>query len=158
MLYRLYKPEDFDALYAIEEVCFPWPDRFSRAYMRQVIRKRTAATWIAEDGERLCGFAVVEWTHESSRLLAYIQTLEVLPEWRGQGVGEELMRRIESSACAAGSQGIWLHVDPSNTDAVRLYERLEYVFSGRREDYYGLGRPALLYAKPLDAVVAGRVG
>ena len=39
MLYRLYQPGDFAALYAVEELCFEPPFRFSRAYMRQLIAK-----------------------------------------------------------------------------------------------------------------------
>ena len=59
-------------------------------------------------------------------MVAYIQTLEVLPERRGRGVGGELLRRIEGSARAAGAQSIWLHVDAENAAAIRLYERHGY--------------------------------
>ncbi len=52
MLYRLYQPGDFPALYAVEELCFEPPFRFSRTYMRQLIESPNAATWIAEE-ERL---------------------------------------------------------------------------------------------------------
>lgn len=150
MLYRLYTPEDFAALYAIEEVCFQPPHRFSRGNMRQLIRQPDAATWIAEDGRRICGFALVEWTRERAEKAAYIQTLEVLPEVRGQGVGGKLLFRMESSAYAAGASGIWLHVDAENAEAIRLYERHGYQLRGREEGYYGRGRAALIYAKRLE--------
>jgi ribosomal-protein-alanine N-acetyltransferase len=149
VLYRLYKPEDFAALYAIEEACFQPPLRFSRTYMRQLIGQTNAATWIAEDGARVCGFGLVEWTLEDAQLAAYIQTIEVIPEARGQGVGEELMRRMESSANAAGASSIWLHVDARNVAAIRLYERHGYHCRGRQEGYYGLGVAALIYDKAL---------
>ena len=149
MLYRLYMPEDFAALYAIEEVCFQPPLRFSRAYMRQLIGQTNAVTWIAEDGARVCGFGLVEWTLEDTQLAAYIQTIEVIPEARGQGVGEELMRHMESSAHAAGARSIWLHVDVRNAAAIRLYERHGYQHSGRQEGYYGRGAAALIYNKAL---------
>ena len=60
MDYRLYVPEDFVSLYSIEEVCFQPPHRFSRAYMRQLIRQPNAATWIAEEDGRIHGFGLVE--------------------------------------------------------------------------------------------------
>jgi ribosomal-protein-alanine N-acetyltransferase len=151
VLYRLYQPEDFAALYAIEEVCFQPPHRFSRGYMRQLILQPDAATWIAEQGGRMCGFGLVEWTREKVSLAAYAQTLEVVPEVRGQGVGGELLRRMENSACVAGASGIWLHVDAANALAIRVYERHGYQLSGREEDYYGRGRAALVYARPLSA-------
>jgi [ribosomal protein S18]-alanine N-acetyltransferase len=151
VIYRLYQPEDFAALYEIEEVCFQSPHRFSRGYMRQLILQPDAATWIAEQGGRMCGFGLVEWTREKVSLVAYVQTLEVVPEIRGQGVGRELLRRMENSACVAGAAGIWLHVDAENALAIRVYERHGFQLSGREEDYYGRGRAALIYARPLCA-------
>lgn len=151
MLYRLYKPEDLAALYAIEEVCFQPPHRFSRGYMRQLIRQPNAATWVAEQGGRMCGFGLIEWMLEAGNMVAYVQTLEVVPEVRGQGVGGELLRRMENSACVAGAAGVWLHVDAENALAIRVYERHGYQLSGREEDYYGHGRAALIYARPLSA-------
>jgi len=147
VIYRSYKPEDFIALYAIEELCFQPPDRFSRRYMRHLIQQTNAATWIAEDGGEMCGFGIVEWTHEAAETVAYIQTLEVIPEGRGQGVGGELLRRLENSACAAGASVIWLHVEAGNAAAIGVYERQGYRVVGKEKDYYGRGRAALNYAK-----------
>jgi [ribosomal protein S18]-alanine N-acetyltransferase len=154
VLYRLYQPEEFDELYAIEEVCFQPPLRFNRGYMRELIRQADAATWIAENGGRMCGFGVVEWARETAEVVAYIQTLEVLPELRGKGVGGELLRSMEGSAWVAGASVSWLHVDAENAGAIRVYERLGYQLIGEEEDYYGRGRAALVYEKPL---VGGRV-
>jgi len=49
MLYRLYQPADFAQLYAVEEICFQPPFRFSRALMRKLIANSSSATWIAEE-------------------------------------------------------------------------------------------------------------
>ncbi|MGA2048851.1 MAG: N-acetyltransferase [Terracidiphilus sp.] len=152
MRYRLYEPDDFDALYAIEEVCFQPPLRFGRGYMRQLIQQPDAATWIAENGGQMCGFGVVEWAREKAELAAYIQTLEVLPEARAKGVGGELLRRMEGSAWVACACSSWLHVDAENAGAIRVYERFGYRLVGKEEDYYGRGRAALIYEKPLAGV------
>ena len=149
MLYRLYTPEDFTALYAIEEACFQPPLRFSRAYMRQLVSGSDAATWIAQGDGQMAGFAIVEWEQETNETIAYIQTLEVAPQERGAGVGGELLRRIEGSARKVGAQEIWLHVDAENGAAIRLYERHGYRFEDREEDYYAQGRAALVYSKLL---------
>jgi ribosomal-protein-alanine N-acetyltransferase len=151
VLYRLYKPEDFAALYAIEEVCFQPPHRFSRAYMRQLILQTDAATWVAELDGRMRGFGIVEWSRDGLETIAYIQTLEVLEKQRGQGIGGELLRRMEGSARGAGAATIWLHVDAENAGAIRVYERHGFEMSGREENYYGRGRPGLVYAKLLRA-------
>ena len=152
MIYRPYTPKDFVALYALEERCFEPPSRFGRRYMRLLVSHSNAATWIAEENGQMAGFAIVEWS--SSEVTAYIQTIEVAPEMRGRGVGRELLGRIEGSARLAGAGLIWLHVEEANAAAVRLYEALGYRCEGRQEDYYPLGRAALIYLKRLDAEAA----
>lgn len=154
MLYRPYTPEDFARLYALEEVCFDPPFRFNRRYMRLLVCRSDAATWIAEEAGQMTGFAIVEWTNMRGGITAYIQTLEVAPEARGQGIGRELIHRIEDSALDAGSHVIWLHVDAENAAAIRLYEAQGYRCEGREEDYYPKGLAALIYMKRLDVVTA----
>ena len=150
MLYRLYRPQDFAALYAIEEVCFQPPQRFSRTYMRQLTRKRNAAVWIAERDTRMLGFGIVDWTAEPADPTAYIQTLEVLPEARGGGIGSELLSRLEFSASEGEVRAIWLHVDSENVGAIRLYANHGFELHGREQDYYGNNRPALVLFKLLE--------
>ena len=149
MLYRPYQPDDFAQLYAVEETCFQPPFRFSRAYMRQVITSPAAATWMAEENGTIAGFAIVEWSVEPDESTAYIQTIEVLPEFRRMGVAGKLMCRLEDSAGKAGANLIWLHVDAENTTAQRLYEMLGYKRQGREENYYPRGHAALIYSKQL---------
>ena len=149
MLYRRYKPEDFAALYAIEEACFQPPLRFGRRYMRQLVLSPYTATWIAEQDGRMAGFAIVDWAQDSDATVAYIQTIEVAAAERRQGVGEELLRCLENSARAAGAHAIWLHVDAENSAAIRLYERQGYAAQGREEHYYTRRRAALIYSKLL---------
>jgi len=150
MRYRAYRPDDFAALYAIEEACFQPPLRFSRAYMRRLVSSSDAATWIAEEEEgQMAGFAIVEWSGEAGARAAYIQTIEVAPEKRRLGVGAALMRCVEQSAQSAGARMIWLHVDAENANAIRLYEAHGYGCKGREANYYPRGRAALMYAKSL---------
>ncbi|MFZ1086090.1 MAG: N-acetyltransferase [Terracidiphilus sp.] len=150
MFYRLYQPDDFPQLYALEERCFEPPDRFSRRYLRSLVSRDQAATWIAEENERLTGFAIVVWAQRKSGISAYIQTLEVAPDARRGGVGRELLLRIEASARAAGATLIGLHVEAANAAAIHLYETQGYRCEGRRENYYPEGRPALIYTKRMD--------
>ncbi|HVC45887.1 MAG TPA: N-acetyltransferase [Terracidiphilus sp.] len=150
MRYRIYEEGDFDALYAVEEICFAPPFRFGRAAMRRIVEEPKTATWIAEDEEGMAGFAVVEWFRTRAGMSAYIQTIEVLTQKRGQGAGQALLELMERSAREAGAQAIGLHVDAENAGAIRLYERQSYACDGRREGYYPQGGAALIYAKRLD--------
>jgi ribosomal-protein-alanine N-acetyltransferase len=154
--YRLYAPQDFDQLYALEERCFESPFRFSRRAMRSFVLHPHSATWIAEADGQMVGFAIVEWRARKGESRAYIQTIEVAPEARRQGIGLELLSRIECSARDAGAALIWLHVDAENAGAIRLYEVQGYCCEGRKEDFYPMGQAALIYMKRLNSVSTNR--
>jgi ribosomal protein S18 acetylase RimI-like enzyme len=151
MLLRRYKPDDFAALYAIEEACFQPPFRFGRRYMQKLIAAPQSATWIAESEARLAGFAIVEWNQEMQGVIAYIQTIEVAPEFRRRGIGAALMHRAQESAREAGAAVMWLHVAAENAAAIRLYEEHGYRYFGSEEHFYASGRAAHLYRKALLA-------
>ena len=161
MNYRLYQPADFAALYAVEELCFDAPFRFSRALMRKLIANPNSATWIAEGklaeekaaegNKKLTGFAIVDWATVPKGTVAYIQTIEVNPASRRQGIASELLRLSEVSALVVGATAIWLHVDVENTAAMHLYEGHGYARKSREEHFYARNRAAFIYAKSLAA-------
>jgi [ribosomal protein S18]-alanine N-acetyltransferase len=149
MNFRLYKPDDFADLYAIEEVCFYPPFRFGRRYMQWLVNAPNSATWIAEVEDGMAGFGIVEWAPSIRGLSAYIQTIEVLPAHRGAGAGRQLLARLENSARDAGAVTLWLHVDATNASAIRLYELSGFACVGEEKNYYAPGRDALIYRKKL---------
>jgi ribosomal protein S18 acetylase RimI-like enzyme len=149
MLYRLFQPTDFASLYAIEELCFQPPFRFSRALMRRLTQSPRCATWVAEENGAMAGFAIVDLKQSSNPPAAYIQTIEVAPAHRGQGIGAGLLQRIEASARAAEAHSIFLHVDTENKTAIRLYEAHDYMRQGREEHFYARHRAAFIYRKAL---------
>jgi ribosomal protein S18 acetylase RimI-like enzyme len=147
--YRTCKPDDFEQLYAIEEACFEPPFRFSKATMRALTRDAHSVTWVAEEDGSMAGFAIVGLKLRGKSPAAYIQTIEVMAERRGEGVGGELIKRIEQSARDAGALEIGLHVDTANAAAIRLYESQGYEMQRRAEDFYPRGRAAFVYQKVL---------
>jgi ribosomal protein S18 acetylase RimI-like enzyme len=149
VLSRPCHPADFPALYAIEEACFDPLLRFSKSYMRQLLRRKDTAAWITEADGRMAGFAIIGWNTVSGIVLAYIETIEVLPALRGQGIGRELLRCLESSAVSADAGAILLHVEEGNAVAIRMYESFGYRYVNREEGFYPLGRAALIYRKSL---------
>ncbi len=155
MNYRPYALDDFDQLYSLEELCFKPPFRFSRRMMRALVQHPDSATWIAEQSSRIAGFAIVEWNAHKGETTAYIQTIEVAPDARRQGVAGELLHRMERSAGGAGACSISLHVGAENAGAIRLYESQGYKCSGRKENFYPLGQAALVYTKKLEIASAG---
>jgi ribosomal-protein-alanine N-acetyltransferase len=154
MLYRPYQPADFAQLYAVEELCFEPPFRFSRVLMRKLIANPNSATWIAEENDKVAGFSIVDWATVPKGTVAYIQTIEVHPASRRRGIAAELLRLSEDSARDAGATAIWLHVDVENAAAIRLYESRGYARKGREEHFYARHRAAFIYAKSFNASTA----
>ncbi|MGA2249113.1 GNAT family N-acetyltransferase [Terracidiphilus sp.] len=156
MQYRLYHPADFEQLYAIEEACFDGVLRFDRRYMKQLTERASSVTWTAEwtaeEGSRLAGFVIVEWTRMQRGIVAYIQTIEVDPTFRRRSVARELLRLAEGSARQAHATYIWLHVDETNVAAIALYRGCGYKRHGNHPRYYQNSHGAEIYAKPLGKV------
>ncbi len=142
-------PEDFAALYAIEEACFEPPFRFGRRTMKKLVDAPDSATWIADDDDAMAGFAIVEWSQKLHGVSAYIETLEVAPAFRRHGVAGALMQRVEASARAAGATVLWLHVAAENIAAIRLYESHGFVYEGSEEHFYAPDRGAHVYRKAI---------
>ena len=86
-------------------------------------------------------------TAESPESVAYIQTIEVLPDYRGQGIGAELLRRLEDSAprkapVKSGFTSMPRMPPPSTfTSAAAIAQ------PGREEHYYARHRAAVVYLK-----------
>jgi ribosomal protein S18 acetylase RimI-like enzyme len=74
---------------------------------------RVDETWISD-------------TWETSSRIGEIESLSVLPEYRGSGLGSELLIRLEQHLYAIGAKDLILGALPGNTDAIRLYERRGY--------------------------------
>ena len=52
-----------------------------------------------------------------------IESLGVLPEWRGRGIGSRLLDVLERELAAGGVRDLVLGALPGNRAAIRLYER-----------------------------------
>ena len=67
-----------------------WPARPSPQRHLELLRGSHAVE-LAVDGEQVIGFATAI---SDGAISAYIPLLEVLPEYQGQGIGTELIRRL----------------------------------------------------------------
>jgi ribosomal-protein-alanine N-acetyltransferase len=66
----------------------------------------------------------------------HVTTLAVHPEWRRQGIGERLMRRLMARAVEIGAEAITLEVRVGNGAARELYAKLGFKEVGLRRRYY----------------------
>jgi ribosomal-protein-alanine N-acetyltransferase len=146
---RLFVASDLPALYAVEEVCFAPPLRFSRSLMRSLANDPGCRTWLGIVDNVRAGFAILGLSSEDDPATAYIWTIEVLPVFRRMGVARQLLMRVEESACDAGCVAIELHVSERNLDAMALYESCGYVRFGMDPEFYGWGEDGLRYRKAI---------
>jgi ribosomal-protein-alanine N-acetyltransferase len=132
---------DLNQLRNIEKVCFPqdaWPlwDLIGVLTLPNVVRLK------AVTGDRMVGFIAGDL--RPSQHLAWIATVGVLPEYRGRGIGEALIRACEEQL---DTPTVRLSVRLSNEGAVRLYQRLGYQRVGIWPTYYEDGEDAVVMEK-----------
>jgi ribosomal protein S18 acetylase RimI-like enzyme len=65
-------------------------------------------------------------TWQTGARIGEIESLAVLPSYRGQGLGGRLLDALETELAAIGVRDLVLGVLPGNADAIRLYERRGY--------------------------------
>lgn len=83
---------------------------------------------VAEDAGKAIGYAFVtiglgyaSW--DTGNRLAQLETLSVLPERRGEGVGAALLEAVWDRLAKAGVDEIGISTTTTNVDAQRFYER-----------------------------------
>lgn len=65
-----------------------------------------------------------------------ILTIAVARDWRGRGLGRDLMEAVLRELHAQRAQALFLEVDETNRAALSLYRRLGFAEVARRPAYY----------------------
>lgn len=65
-----------------------------------------------------------------------IDNVAVAPDWRRFGIGANLITSALHAASQKGAVQAFLEVRSSNSAACSLYEKIGFMVSGRRKDYY----------------------
>lgn len=146
VLIRDFQPEDFEALWRMDQQCFPAGIAYSRQELRAYIRHRGAFTLVAneEDGKPQ-GFIVA---HQGST--GHIVTIDVSPAARRAGVGSKLIRAAEERLRGAGSVAVGLETAVDNSSALAFYKRHGYLVIRVWPHYYSNGVDALVLKKILS--------
>ena len=149
MTLRDARPDDLDALLALENACYPPNQAYAREEYRYALTRGKAVNLVLEERGAVTGF--VGAFHHRSHRLGHVYTVNVHPKERGRGLGKLLMAACEDRLRALGMRRCLLEVNVENADAIRLYERCGYTRLQRLKDYYTQYRvnDAWLYAKEL---------
>ena len=119
------EPIAFASSYA-EELAFP--DDIWRTRLETADRRELNLTYFAEIEGELLGMAGANWqAREKLRHVATVYGVYVSPAWRGQGIAEQLMRRLLAELRRVnGIEKASLTVNAESLAALRLYERLGF--------------------------------
>jgi ribosomal-protein-alanine N-acetyltransferase len=137
---RPYEPADFDALYEIDQACYPPGIAYSKRTLRWFLRLPGAHTLVALDGAKPIGFILSEY--EGPR--AHIITLDVLEPYRRQHVGTDLLIAQEAWLAGQGVRRIVLETATDNLAAIAFWQKHGYRTCGVLKRYY-LGRVDAYY-------------
>jgi ribosomal-protein-alanine N-acetyltransferase len=66
----------------------------------------------------------------------HVNNVAVRPEFRGQGIGSDLLQTTLEQARERGAKTAQLEVRAGNAEAQKLYQRCGFTVVGRRKNYY----------------------
>lgn len=139
------KKQDLLELYNIEQECFQ-SDRLSKRSLQNFINHKHHLFLIAKQDEKIAGYLLTLLNPHHK--LARHYSLAVLPKYRKQSIGYQLLLASESQI--ANKQGIKLEVRADNKAAQKLYESLNYKIVKIKSDYYSDGQDATEMIKILN--------
>ena len=166
---RTYVPADFEKLYEIDQACYEPEIAYSRRELRNYLRFPGADCVVAEDAkDRSEGRGVSAPSRNEGRGISapkikiggfcmsarrrgwgYIITIDVLSEYRRQGLASLLLDEVERRLREKKVREVALETAVDNHAAIAFWKKHGYAVQGVRPDYYPGGRDAYSMAKPL---------
>lgn len=137
---------DIPAVGGLEQKLFPvdaWPLELFFDEFAQAETRRYSVAEVEDELVGYCGVMVVGTT-------ADIQTIGVLPEYEGQGIGTAMLTRMLEEARRRGATETLLEVREDNPRARRLYERFGFEHIHTRRGYYRDGVSAYVMRLTFD--------
>ncbi|GAC1434916.1 MAG: hypothetical protein NVS1B11_22170 [Terriglobales bacterium] len=159
---RESRPEDFSALWALDQECFPPAISYSRLELATYMDRRGTFTLVAEatnatpdrkaeitipaQTAEILGFIIAE---ASRRDIGHIITIDVHSESRRFGVGSRLLAAAEERLFASKCRVVRLETAVDNTGALMFYKRHKYDVVKTIPHYYSNGLDAFAIEKNL---------
>jgi ribosomal-protein-alanine N-acetyltransferase len=128
---RRLEPRDLDTVEEIERASYPTP--WSRSMFVAELRKPSSLALGACSPEGdLVGYAFISRYVDAW----HVMNVAVATDFRRRGIATLLLERLFEETATDPQRGYTLEVRVSNSQAIRLYERLGFEARGIRRGYY----------------------
>jgi len=101
--------------------------------------------YLAMVGDEIVGFTILSM---QGAFVGYLQSVCVAPQWRGEGIGSELMDYVEKRILSE-TPNVFICVSSFNGRVQRLYERRGYEAIGELKDFIVPGHSEILLRKTI---------
>lgn len=135
------KENDIEKISELERLCFL--DAWSKPMLTEEIKKDNSFFFGAVKNDELVGYILLNKCLDEAQILKIC----VLKEYRGQGIGKELIDFSVKNI--PDLKIINLEVRKSNIPAIKLYESKGFEIVGERKKYYKNNEDAVLMTKLL---------
>lgn len=129
------------------------PEHYSDYFFESLLRELPEAFIVAEVDDKVIGYVMckIEFGFSNFRKLGFVKkghvvSVAVFDQHRGKGIGKALMLEGINGVLSRKSDEIYLEVRVSNTQAIRMYQRLGFQIKSRLRSYYRDGEDAYLMA------------
>ena len=130
MTYTEMKAEHVPQVAQLEKLCFadPWSEMSIASELQNIW-----AYWlVAVEDDVVAGYIGSQSTIDETDVM----NVAVHPDWRRQGIAENLINHLIRELKVRGSHALMLEVRASNAPAIALYEKLGFRQVGLRKNYY----------------------
>lgn len=126
-----YKLLEKDEIKLMEEVLLDDDIIFNEEYVKKFIENDNTYGFIVKDVEKIIGFAYgYRLIRPDGRMMFFLYSIGILPEYQNQGHGTKLMKFIINYAKEIGCYELFVMTDKGNPRACHLYEKF-----GGKNDY-----------------------
>ena len=150
---RRLTTRDLPGIEAIERRAYATP--WSRSMFAGELAKPSSLCLGAFDAEgTLLGYLIISRYVDAW----HVMNVATDPDQRRRGIATALLERLFELTAGNDQRGYTLEVRVSNTDAIRLYERLGFKARGLRRGYYTDNREdaVIMWRDPVPAELAQR--
>ena len=133
---------DARTLAEAELECFsdPWPPQF---FVSEILADGRFNRLLVDPAGSMVAYLFCAWQY----LDLHVLKVATLPPYRRAGLARRLLGMAEDHAAEMGGESLTLEVRGSNTEAIAMYEALDYERGGTRPGYYQDGEAAVVMTK-----------